>query len=86
VVGGIGREDILRACLFDYEVFVGKIGSLRGLEKVGEYEGDVGNIIGEMLEKTVPLKGGVDARSLESKEQNKTGTGTREGNEGLLPL
>ena len=52
---------------------------------MGEYEGHVGNIIGEMLEKIAPLKAGVDARSVESKEQSKIGTGTGEGSEELLP-
>ena len=51
----------------------------------GRVWGDVETTISEQLEKIAPLKGGVDARSVESEEQSKTGTGTGKGNEGLLP-
>jgi hypothetical protein len=80
---GIGREDFLGACLFDYEVLVGEIGGLRGPGKVGEYEGDVRKIVGEMLEKVALLKGSIDEKGAEPTDQSETGTG--EESEGFLP-
>jgi len=80
---GVGKEDFLGACLFDYEVLVGEIGGLRGPGKVGEYEGDVGKIAAEMLEKIALLKGGVDEKGTESKDESETGAG--EESEEVLP-
>jgi hypothetical protein len=62
---------------------VGVFGGLRGPGKVGEYEGDVRKIVGEMLEKVALLKGGIDEKGAESTDQSEPEIG--EVSEGFLP-
>lgn len=50
---------------------------LRGPGKAGECEGDVGKIIDEMLGKVAMLKGDVDEKGAEGKDESNIGTGKR---------
>lgn len=62
--------------------WLGRLGA-KGPGKVGEYESDVGKIADEMLGKVALLKGGVDEKSVEFKDESETGTGEESGK--MLP-